>query len=460
MTLLRIGKLLFWDPSPPQFKYLILHGTRARRADVSVPYHRPGRYLMDVILEFSAALAEPTLGFYQQAVGYEGYHIPGSPFSVFVAAAPSSPPRQPACKLPEVGTSPGEWVLQTTSAEQPVNFTAAPHAWQPHACRLPDSECLHSWAENGQGCLPAGHRIMLVMVGGASILHAVPCRPQMPASCRRYGVIRVVPLLTAAWRFPAADSLTRKQMNALVKFLGEEVDGEGEYYIQTTKNTLFDTHFQAINGGLRMRMADIERAIDSLAECQAQADCHPVLHFNSGLHDLDKYCLISMAHWRREQGYENPDNYDCIKSYHDQLQHVIDYAASSGMGGVKIFRSTTAAWLKFGNWRVNWTEHRDLQAFTQSWHTVEGFNGISVPLFKAAGWHIVDGFMSTVGRPDHTEVTSSNGAFVHFEDEVCDLHNQQMLALVMGELCHDSLEGGCRGASMWKRLTFRAHTVS
>jgi hypothetical protein len=247
-------------------------------------------------------------------------------------------------------------------------------------------------------------------------------------------------------------------MNALVRFLGEEVEGEGEAYTQISNATVFDTRFQAINGGLRVRMGDIERAIDGLAECAAAGGCTPVLAFNSGLHDLDKYCMASMADWRRGQGYEEPDNYDCVQSYHDRLQHVIDYAEVAGLGGVKVFRSTTAAWLKFGNWRVNWTEHQDMQPFTQSWHTVEGFNSIAVPLFRAAGWHVVDGFQSTVGRPDHTEVTSSNGAFVHFEDEVCDLHNQQMLALIVGHLCPGAW-GECEASQPRSKLVLRSHTV-
>ena len=258
---------------------------------------------------------------------------------------------------------------------------------------------------------------------------------------------------------PWQDSLTRKQMNALVRLLGETVVGEGEEYIQTSNVTVFDTRFQAINGGLRMRMGDIERAIDGLAECQTAPGCTPALHFNSGLHDLDKYCLAHMAGWRAEQGYEDPENYDCVASYRERLQHVIGYAEAAGLGGVKVFRSTTAAWLKFGNWRVNWTEHAGLQPFTQSWHTVAGFNGIAAPLFKAAGWHIVDGFQSTVGRPDHTEVTSSNGAFVHFEDEVCDLHNRQMLALIMGQLCPGAWSECDDAAQPRSKLVLRAHTV-
>ena len=308
---------------------------------------------MDVVLEFSSALAEGTLAFYQQSVAYEGHPIPGSPFNVFVTANPSVPARQPRCQPHELGTRLGGWVLQTQPRRPglPVNFTGAGHAWEPAGCRLPEYGCLLAAARSGrlQACLPAARRVRLLMIG---------------------------------------DSLTRKQMNALVRALGEEVVGEGEDFQQTTANSVFDTRFQAINGGLRARMPDIERAIDGLAQCQASGECHPALHFNSGLHDLDKYCAEFMAGWRREQGYEGASGgFDCLQSYREGLQHVIQYAAAAGLAGLKSFRTSTAAWLKFGNWRVDWPAHRQLQPFTQSWYTVERFNAEAVPLFKEAGWH-------------------------------------------------------------------------
>ncbi len=121
-----------------------------------------------MVLEFSSSLALRTLPFYQQALPYEGLHIPGSPYSVHVAANPAMPAQQPLCEQRELGTSPGEWVLQASASEvgPARNFTAASHAWEPHTCRLPASECLQSWARSGyQSCLPAGGRILLVMIG-------------------------------------------------------------------------------------------------------------------------------------------------------------------------------------------------------------------------------------------------------------------------------------------------------
>ncbi len=71
--------------------------------------------------------------------------------------------------------------------------------------------------------------------------------------------------------------------------------------------------------------------------------------------------------------------------------------------------------------------------------TVARWNEIAVPIFKnAKGWRIIDGFMSTIGRPDHTEKDQA-GALVHFEKDVPDAHNHQLLSIIMEELCPNAL---------------------
>lgn len=56
------------------------------------------------------------------------------------------------------------------------------------------------------------------------------------------------------------------------------------------------------------------------------------------------------------------------------------------------------------------------------------------------------------------------GAFVHFEDEVCDLHNHQALAIAAAELCPAALadcaaEAAAGGAGAKLRLSLRAHAA-
>ncbi len=107
------------------------------------------------------------------------------------------------------------------------------------------------------------------------------------------------------------------------------------------------------------------------------------------------------------------------------------------MAGIKVFRTTAAAWLRYGNHRINWFDTvRNAQIFVRNWYSVVKVNEIAVPIFEKAGWLIIDAFQSSIGRPDHTE-KNSNGAFFHFEHEVPDLHNHQFLSIILVQMCPD-----------------------
>jgi hypothetical protein len=126
---------------------------------------------------------------------------------------------------------------------------------------------------------------------------------------------------------------------------------------------------------------------------------------------------------------------DCVGLYTGLLQEVVDYVEQSGFTGTKIFRSTTAAWLKWGNFKVNWLQKRALQPFVNSWPPIVRWNELALGVFdRAEGWHIIDGFQSSIGRPDHAE-WHPEGALVHFEREVPAAHNHQLLSIIVHELC-------------------------
>lgn len=241
--------------------------------------------------------------------------------------------------------------------------------------------------------------------------------------------------------YAIGDSVTRVQAQSLADLLGEKILGEGETYTQLTHHTIFDIHFQATNEGLIPRMVFIKKSIDRLIECQHSGTCAPVIQFNSGLHDLDKYCGNLEHQIGFRQGLGLPENFDCITSYVTHLQEVADYVTNSGFEGVKVFRTTTAAWLKFGNYQVNWfdPDKREEQVFISNWLSVVKFNELAVPIFIKAGWHIIDGFQNSIGRPDHTERTTG-GALVHFDHEVPDTHNHQLLSIVLEYLCPKVLD--------------------
>ncbi len=369
--------------------------------------------MLDVVVEFSSIIIDNSLAFYKQPSTYEGRPIPGSPFEVRVAPNSRHAAPQRTCTGAELGNAPGSWVLADVPKDRehsnPVNFTTASFTWAPDTCRLPDLKCMVAASTRAiSTCLPADHAVIIYAIG---------------------------------------DSVTRVQAQSLADILGERIEGEGETYTQRTQRTMFHVLFQATNNGMMSRMSDIKQSIDRLLQCQHKGACTPVIHFNSGLHDLDKYCgnVGHQIAFRQDAGLGA--DFDCITSYVSLLQEVIQYVAASGFQGVKVFRTTTAAWLKFGNSQVDWfhPDYRDEQVFISNWLSVVRFNELAVPLFKKAGWHIIDGFQSSIGRPDHAE-KKQGGAMVHFDHEVPDAHNQQLLSIVLEELCPHVL-ASCSDAS-------------
>ena len=92
--------------------------------------------------------------------------------------------------------------------------------------------------------------------------------------------------------------------------------------------------------------------------------------------------------------------------------------------------------VEIGNHHLNWfsPDKQEEQVFVSNWLSVTKFNGLAVDVFGAADWHIIDGFQSSIGRPDHTEHTPG-GALVHFDHEVPDTHNHQLLSIIFEDQC-------------------------
>ena len=258
------------------------------------------------------------------------------------------------------------------------------------------------------------------------------------------------------------DSVMRLQAEALARLLGQHAEREGDELRMHRSTSAFEIAFQPTNHGLMARMPDVRAAVDALVRCQRQGTCAPVLIFNSGLHDLVRItegCALLLEWHNTCCSYDSSSDsrsmrrscgnatllalqrnkrgaeLDCVSLYTRLLQEVVDYVEQSGFAGIKIFRTTTAAWLKWGNYQVNWLQKNALQLFITSWPPIVRWNELALGVIgKAEGWHVIDGFQSSIGRPDHTE-WHPDGALVHFEHEVPGVHNHQLLSIIVHELC-------------------------
>ncbi len=164
--------------------------------------------MLDIVVEFSSINMNNDLSFYKQEATYEGRPIPGSPFEVNVAPNGQHESLRELCRDAALGTAPGTWVLKDPpiAIEGPMSFSTANFSWAPSTCNLPDLKCIIVTSSTGSAkCLPSGHRVMIYAIG---------------------------------------DSVTRVQAQSLANILDEQIDGEGEIYVQRTHNTIFDVHFK------------------------------------------------------------------------------------------------------------------------------------------------------------------------------------------------------------------------
>ena len=171
--------------------------------------------------------------------------------------------------------------------------------------------------------------------------------------------------------------------------------------------------------------------------------------FNTGLHDIDRLCSARMWPAReRDQELMNktiPDGEPCIDTYQKQFEEMVkfigDYPAE-----LKLFRSTTPGWMKYGNFGFSWPTDFT-QPFQRSHHMVTQINDIAFDVLanadNADDILIMDGFWTSLARPDNTEMGPRNQIgkhMVHPGVEVMDALARKFMHIMVRSTCSEALD--------------------
>jgi len=152
-----------------------------------------------------------------------------------------------------------------------------------------------------------------------------------------------------------------------------------------------------------------------------------VVILNSGLHDY--HGRTASKAMPRPYARRLP-NWD-PEAYKRNLRAAMDSVENgAGSTALKIFRTTTAGWMKWGNYWGDFggseVAHIE-QKFWTSWHACVMLNRIaSEVLAERHGWVVIDGFQPSVSRPDNV-IHPGGGAFIHPGFEVMDTLNELIL---------------------------------
>ena len=163
-----------------------------------------------------------------------------------------------------------------------------------------------------------------------------------------------------------------------------------------------------------------------------------VVVYNSGLHDFFVRTGLREKIRSRSTRFVAGLRWD-PQVYHEHLAHALDTLEACQPHALKIYRTTTAAWWKFGNIVANWTRPEPVWS---SWHATEHVHHLESDFFrhharKYGTWKILDGFFPTVSRPDCVENNPDHpeAAFIHPCDDALDAMNYELLSVIIDTWC-------------------------
>lgn len=237
----------------------------------------------------------------------------------------------------------------------------------------------------------------------------------------------------------------RKKDSYQLLFIGDSVmRGEYTYMRQimsTATNTNIKIQYISTIKGLYFCLETIRAELEKLRLTKPKQK--RIILFNSGLHDADRMCSKEMSGSRKEMGIET-DSFVCLDEYRKLLKKLVDYIGQYP-ADLKVFRSTTAGWMRYGNFGFAWKPLRN-QGFVRSPNFVAKINEIAYDVIKTSGFQIdiIDGYWMTLPRPDNTEVSKENIAgkhMVHPGVEVYTTMCRKWFTFIMQYMCNNLLEG-------------------
>ena len=123
----------------------------------------------------------------------------------------------------------------------------------------------------------------------------------------------------------------------------------------------------------------------------------------------------------------------------DMMAHVVERAPD-----VLIWRTSNAAWPKWGNYGMPWNGFQD---FVQSTTFVSRMNEVALSVVAPYGPELLDSFAMTYPRPDHMESGNGRGArMVHPGPLVVSEMTRLLVDILMRRLCPD-VRAACQGAA-------------
>ena len=191
------------------------------------------------------------------------------------------------------------------------------------------------------------------------------------------------------------------------------------------------------NDGLHMRLQEIQQGLHQLMR-----DSSPTtkffLFFNAGLHDIARLCSHRFVHSRQQNLGISEQEFSCVTEYRKNLEKLVSLIQAFPFQ-LRVFQTTTAGWLKWGNYGFSWpaTQFQEYPLDSQACHE---FNQIAWHIMQDHDIPVVDAFWLSLSRPDHRQIDAENRRgkkLVHLGVELYHVLLRKWLSLVAESLLLD-----------------------
>ena len=385
--------------------------------EATLVFFEPGNYVLEVVLSFSHVFSIDKYPITTTEPLYEGYLLPHMPSILTVVGSSlfsynnnnhTEPASWKACQSQDIyETSPtsalerGTWSLQSKVSS---------HGAFPIPTKDMDNNTFFQRYKEGTNSV--GFRMRYRAVG----CNLRPMQELVQDMLALDDVDRIHVVMMG-------DSNMAAQYKLLRSLLGRRV-----------KSTIIRT-----NDGLHVRLPEIRHDLDQLLRSNKDKNNNSTktkfyFLFNAGLHEIARLCSSRFTGSRRATiSIPDDEEFSCIDEYRKSLEVVVQMAKDFPFD-LRVFQSTTAGWLKWGNYGFSWPANRS-QEYPLDSHACQQFNQVAWDVVNTHnGIPVVDAYWLTLSRPDHRQIDedSKRGKkLVHHGVEVYNVLVRKWLSLIL-----------------------------
>jgi len=223
-------------------------------------------------------------------------------------------------------------------------------------------------------------------------------------------------------------------------FIGDSVMGQT---FDITRNKLLveatgqiKMHTIDVRGGLAAPTHNVSEKLRALRSLPGKH----IIIFNSGLHDTDKLCIRSWKRWRVAHNISEPKS--CLSLYKRLFEKFVDTIVSY-KADATIFRTTSAGWVRWGNFGFNWGNGVQNPIASPHYITLMNKEALDIVQQSKNDIQVLDNFWLTYPRPDDTQIQKdgSTGAhLVHPGEPIAAVSIRKIFMMIMWNICPHHLE--------------------